>query len=347
MLNICSRLENVMAKENEFITLKKQIKEKKPSNLYLFFGDEIYVKNVYVKKIKELIDDGGFPEFNHILIDDRSAGFDAIDDAIESFPMMAEQKLIIIKNSGIFAKANEETKEYWTNRLNKLPEHVTLLFDETDVDKRSSLYKVISKSGLAVEFEYLSETDMVLWIEREVKQYSKTITRNNAQFMAGICDKGLSYVKHELDKLISFCDKEITQSDIDRLVAKSLDIRVFELTDAIMTRDANTAVTLINDLKTVKESAFKILYLISGTFDKMLRSKLMLSQGGTINEIAEKTGLRPFIVKKYIEKGRNFNENYLINRIMRVADIDLSIKEGSINEWTALEQYIIESIENF
>lgn len=336
-----------MAKENEFITLKKQIKEKKLGNLFLFFGDEVYIKNVYIEKLKELIDDGGLPDFNHIVIDDRSIGFDMIDDALESFPMMTEQKIVIIKNSGIFAKANEETKEYWTNRLQDIPEYVTVLFDETETDKRSSLYKLIAKSGLAVEFEYLDETDMVLWIEREAKKNNRTITRNNAQYMAGICDNGLSYVNHELEKLISFCDNEITLLDIDRIVAKSLDIRVFELTDAIMVRDANTAVTLINDLKTIKESAFKILYLISGTFDKMLRSKLMIKEGNSINEIAEKTGLRPFIVKKYIEKGNKFSESYLVDRIMRVADIDLNIKEGNINEWTALEQYIIESIENF
>ena len=30
---------------------------------------------------------------------------------------------------------------------------------------------------------------------------------------------------------------------------------------------------------------------------------------------------------------------------MRVADIDLNIKEGNIDEWTALEQYVIESVE--
>lgn len=334
-----------MAKDSGFIELKKQIRDKNMGNLYLFFGDEVYIKEAYVGKMKEIITDGGFPDFNHIVIEEKDMSFDVIDDALESFPMMTEKKLVIIKNSGIFSKAREEVKEFWTDRLKNIPDYVTLLFDETELDKRSNLYKLLTKSGLAVEFEYLGESDMVSWIEREVRSGKKSISRNNAQYMASICDNGLSYVKHELDKLISFCDNEITLSDIDRLVAKSLDVRVFELTDAIMTGNAERAVSLMNDFKTVKESAFKILYLLSGTFDKMLRSRLMLAEGASYNEIAEKTGLKPFIVKKYIENAKKFKENYLVERIMRVADIDLSIKEGSIDEWTALEQYVIESVE--
>lgn len=334
-----------MAKDTGFIELKKQIRDNTIGNLYLFFGDEVYIKDIYIGKIKEIIKDAGFPDFNHIVIDEKDVSFDVIDDALESFPMMTEQKLVIIKNSGIFYKANETVKEYWSNRLKDIPDYVTLLFDETELDKRSSLYKLLQKSGMAVEFEYLSETDMVSWIEREARKYKKTISRNNAQYMAGICDEGISYVKNELDKLINFCDSEITLSDIDRMVSKSLTVRVFELTDSIMTGNANLAVSLMNDFKTVKESAFKILYLLSGTFDKMLRSKLMLAEGASYGEIAEKTGLKPFLVKKYIESGKRFKEDYLVERIMRVADIDLSIKEGSIDEWTALEQYVIESVE--
>ena len=259
-----------MANDTGFIELKKQIRDNKLGNLYLFFGDEIYIKDSYIKKLKDIITDGGFPDFNHIIIDDKNISFADIDDALESFPMMTEQKLVIIKNSDIFYKAKEDTKEFWTNRLKNIPEYVTLIFDENELDKRSSLYKTLTKSGLDVEFEYLSEADMVSWIEREVRNSKKTISRNNAQYMASICDSGLSYVKHELEKLINFCDTEITLSDIDRIVAKSLDVRVFELTDSIMTGNANQAISLMNDFKTVKESAFKILYLLSGTFDKML-----------------------------------------------------------------------------
>ncbi len=335
-----------MAKDNGFTELKKQIKENNIGRLYLFFGEEEYVKQVYVEKMKEIIDDAGFADFNHITIDEKDLEPDFVNDALESFPMMTERKLIIIKNSGIFQKAREDVKEFWSKRLKNIPDYVTLVFDETGVDKRSVLYKTAAKEGLAAEFEYLSETDMVAWVEREARRNKKTISRNSAAYMVGICDEGLSYVKNELNKLISFCDSEITVSDIERIVAKSLSVRVFDLTDAIMAGDADKAVALTEDFKTVKESAFKILYLLSGTFDKCLRTRLMSAEGASYGDIAEKTGIKPFLVRKYMENGRKFGEDYLVGRIMRVAEIDLSIKEGEIDEWTALEQYVLESLES-
>lgn len=334
-----------MAKDNGFIELKKQIKENNIGKLYLFFGDEVYIKNVYIEKLTELIDDAGFSDFNHITIDEKDLDPDTVDDALESFPMFAEKKLIIIKNSGIFQKANEEIKEFWLARLKKIPDYVTIVFDETAVDKRSVLYKAVAKTGHITEFEYLSETDMVSWIEREAARHKKKISRNSAAYMVGICDDGLSYVKNELEKLISFCDNEITVSDIDRVVTKALSVRVFELTDAILSGDANRAVALTESFKAVKESAFKILYLLSGSFDKCLRTRLMTAEGASYAEIAQKTGLKPFLVKKYIDNGRKFGEDYLVNRIIRVAEIDLSIKEGAVEEWTALEQYVLESLD--
>ena len=334
-----------MAKDNGFIELKKQIRDNDMKNLYLFFGDEIYIKDVYIKKIKELIPDGGFADFNHIILDEKDITFDAVEDAFESFPMFSEKKLIILKNSGIFSKPKEDVKEFWAQKLKNIPDYVTIIFDESAIDKRSSLYKQVDKSGMCVEFEYLSETDMVTWLEREARNHKKILSKSNAQYMANICDSGLSYVKNELDKLINYSDTEITLTDIEKIVAKSLTIKVFELTDAIMAKDADTAIAIANDLKTVKESAFKILYLMSSTFDKMLHSKLMLKEGRTYNEIAEKTGLRPFLVKKYLDGAKKFSEDFLTDRIIKIAEIDLNIKEGLIPEWTALEQYIIESVQ--
>lgn len=333
-----------MANDNGFIELKKDIRDNKIRNLYLFFGDEVYVKELYLNKMKEAIDDGGFPDFNHIFLDDKDLDFSLINDSIESFPMMSEKKLVIIKNSGIFSKPKEEVKTFWSERLGALPEYVTLIFDEEATDKRNSLYKQVVKTGLSVEFEFLKEADMIAWLEREARKHKKIISKNNSAYMISICDDGLSYVKNELDKLLNFCDEEITISDIDRLVSKSLSVRVFELADAIMAENSHKALSLINDFKTVKESAFKILYLLSGTFDKLLRTKLMLKEGASLTDISEKTGLKPFVVKKYIESGKKFTEKFLVERIMRVADIDLSIKEGSIEEWVALEQYVLEAV---
>ena len=121
-------------KEDSFLTLKQQIKSKNTGNLYLFFGEEIYIKNTYMKIMTDLVPDDGFGDFNRIFIDGKDTDIEKIDDAINAFPMMSEKKLIVIKNSGIFKKSSEEIKDFWLERLGDVPDYVLLIFDEQEVD---------------------------------------------------------------------------------------------------------------------------------------------------------------------------------------------------------------------
>ena len=334
-----------MAKESGITDLKKQLSQGIANGIYLLYGQEVFIKDTYTKKICDLIDDGGMPDFNKLIFDGEKADISEINDAIESFPMMCEKKLILIKDSKIFSKAKEEIKKYWTDRLDNIPDYVVLVFDEKEIDKRSALFKKISKIGTSVEFEVLNENDTVTWVERQVLNSGKKIDKNVAQYFVSVCDEGLSNVKNELDNLLNYCDKQIGKSDVDKIVSKAVGVKVFELTNHIMAKNPDGAMKILSDLKTIKEPAFKLLYLLSGTFDKMLRCSLLLAEGNSYSDIAAKIKVAPFIAQKYANSARGFGENYLVDRIIAAANIDLDIKNGQIGDWEALELYVIDSCE--
>ena len=59
--------------DNEINILKNQIKNNKLQKLYVFFGEEKFLQELYIKKITELVPDAGFPEFNRFIIDGAEA----------------------------------------------------------------------------------------------------------------------------------------------------------------------------------------------------------------------------------------------------------------------------------
>lgn len=336
-------------KTEDLLKLKKQIKEKTLSPLYVLYGEEDFLRDIYVRRIIECIPDGGFPEFNHIHLSGPDIPFAEYDDAWESFPMMTNKKLIHIKDSGIFSSkrvsggaSTEEKKEFWTEKLTRISDDTVVIFDESNVDKRSALYKAAVKAGTAVEFSYLSDADLVSWIIKQCLNAKKRIAKENAYYLVTMCDAGLGNINNELQKLLDFCDEEIYKTDIDRVVSKSMQVIVFELTDAIMEGKVNKALSTLSGLKTIKESAFNILYLMLSAFEKMLHAKIMTS--APQSEIAAELGVAPFIARKYIDSARGFSEDALVWMVRRVAELDLDIKEGRIDEWTALEQYVTECI---
>ena len=334
---------------DDLINLKKQLKEGKLSPVYLFFGEEEFLRETYVRRVMEQVPDGGFPEFNHIKLEGADIPLSEYDDAWESFPMMTDKKLIHIKNSGIFqprrrgsedASTPQEKKEFWEEKLKRISDDTVVIFDEAAVDKRGTLYKAAAKAGKAVEFNYLSEADLVTWVLKQCLNRKIKISKENAYYLITRCDAGLNNINNELNKLFEYCEGEILRTDIERVVSKSVQVVAFELTDAIMTDDAAKAMAVLNDLKTIKESAFTMIYLMLSNFEKLLRVKLMA--GAPQNEIIAALGTGPYIGRKYIDSARNFDADALKWMIKRVAETDLAIKEGRVDEWSALEQYVME-----
>lgn len=331
-------------KESDVMKLKREMKEKGIAGAYLFYGEELYLRDMYTQKIRAAIPEDGFEEFNLIMLDGRNLSREEASDAIESYPMMSEKKLVIVRDSGIFKKPKEDDAAFWTEEIKNLPDYCILLFIEDDVDKRSATYKAIAKNGTATEFAFLKPYELTAWVQAEVLKAKKKMSKNAIEYFVSVCQEGLINLSNELDKLLSACEDEISEGDVKRVVSKSLSVQIFDLSDCIMEKNSDRAFEILSDLKTKRESAFTIIYLLNSAFDKMLLSKLMLSEGATTGEIEKRLSLPPFIAKKYYNGARGFSEEFLVGRVKRVPEIDLAIKQGKISDWDALYEFVFEAI---
>lgn len=334
-----------MAKDDSFLTLKKQLKSKELKSLYLFYGDEIFIRDMYLAEMQKLVaDNDAFSDFNKIVIDGKDLTLERADDAINSFPVMSDKKIVTIKNSGIFKSCPEDAKNFWQNIFSNLPEEVLLIFVETQVDKRNALFKAANTKGLCVDFAYMKDYEIVPWVAREAGKAGKKISKDAAEFLVSMCDPGIINVKNELDKLINYSGEEIYRSDVEKVVSRPMSLVVFEITDALIEKNSDKAMSVILRMKENKESAFNILYLLSSAFDKMLYAKLMLENGATYDTIASRLKLPPFIARKYADSSKKFSQEFLSDKITKTAEIDLSIKQGEVDEWTALLSYVFDCL---
>ena len=322
--------------------LKRQIHENKLKPVYLFFGTETYLKETYIKAILDKIPDNGFEEFNYITLKGTDVSLSEYDDAWESFPMMADRKLIYISGSNIFKSANEEQKSFWKEKFSHYTDDMVVIFDETAVDKRSVLYKTLTKYGMAIEFETPDEADLVTYITGQCLKAKRKIKKENAYKIVNMCDEGLQNIMNELKKLFDYCGEEITKTDIDNIVSKGLNIRIFELTDGIMNHNAKQAMEVLTELRSSSESAFGVLYLIYANVKKILKAKL--ADSSDPRTVARAIGSSEYIARKYISSAQGFSEGALTKMIMRIPEIDYEIKQGKTDEWTALEQYVAEAL---
>lgn len=338
------------AAKNDIPALKEQIKENRLKNLYLFYGDEEYLKEHYIKKITDMIPDAGLPEINRIVLS-GPAEYSDYDDAWEGMPMMTDRRLLIIRDSNIFTikksreitPPTEEQRGFWAEKFKRLSDDTVVIFCEKNVDARSALFKSASKLGFAINFEYLSLSDLKSWVIKKTLKAGKKIDDMTAEYMISVIDPGLNTLERELDKLLNFCDGIIYKSDVDRVTSKSTEIKIFDITDGITEGNADKVFGILNELRTQNESAFGTLYLIYANVTRMLRLKL--ARAANRNEAAQLLGCSPWMAQRYLSGAAGFSADALRQMVLRVPEIDYEIKQGRIGEREALEQYIFEALE--
>ncbi len=324
--------------------LKAQLKSGTLRQIYLFFGEEDYLKEYYFGELKKKVLADGPSEFNFVLFEGGKIMWEQVDEALAAPPLMADKKLLLIRESGIFKTADVSARAYWERCLADLPEYVCVVFYEKEVDKRGALYKTVAQNGEAVECAYVEGVELYNWVLRGCRSAGLQIDRGAAEYLIAACDGGMNNLKQELGKLFSYCSGSITRADIDRVVTKMPQARVFEMINAIMKKDGHTVFLRLGELKTLKESPFMVLSLLCGSFSRILHAKLLCEEGSPHAQVASALGIPPFFVKDYTAAAHCFDKAFLRRAVCACAEIDFAVKQGKVEAWLAVEQFLAECV---
>lgn len=323
-------------------SIKQQLKDNSIHGAYLIYGEEDFLKDYYSNRIEEICTREGPKEFNCMKINSDKPDNDAIAEFIVSMPFMSDRKILLLKNSGIFSKANEATKKFWTEILDTLPDYMVIVFCESNIDKRSSLYKAMAKSHTVEEFPLSKEAELINWFARILAQHGKSMTKDDICFVIENVGRNMYLLKSEAEKLVSFTadkDELISHKDVEACICKSLEGKVFDLIDNIISRNRIKVINGIHDLKTLREQPVMIVALIFRQFSILRKIKVL--EDAPVSVIAQKTKLRDFVVKKNLSQLKRFTMDELDNAIFMCNKTDENIKSGLSEPWLAVEKLAI------
>ncbi len=335
-----------MAKKNDgsLEKLRQNLRTDNLCGVYLLFGEEAYLKEYYLKTIRDRILTGVMDDFNYIVLEGDKTDLDLVRTEIDTPPMLAEKKMILVKYSGIFKKASEEVKSFWSDVIADLPDYLCLVFYEDEADKRGVLYKAVAAKGIAADCVYMEGTELSNWVERTVRGAGKKMSADTVAYLIQNCDSGMHAIMRELEKLFAYGEETITKKDVDRMVTKLPQSRVFEMIDCILKRDAEGMFSLLEQAKTLKESPFMILENLNGYFSKILHTQYLLAEGAAPPEIASKLKIPPFFARDYIAYAKKFGRVFLTDGIKKLNQIDYDIKRGRARDWLSIEEFLADCI---
>ena len=317
--------------------LNQDMKTGQLNHIYLLYGEEAYLRKQYKNRLKEAII--GDDSMNYHYYEGKGVTIGEVIDQAETMPFFSEKRLILMENTGLFKGGGEELSEY----LKSPAQTVYFLFVETEVDKRSKLYKTVSAKGCAVEFGIQDENTLKRWVLGMVKRENKKISEPALNFLLEMTGTDMENIQKEMEKLFCYCmDQDaITERDIVQICTKRISSHIFDMINAIADRKQKKALELYYELLALKEPPMRILFLITRQFNLLLQVKELAGKGYQGRAIGEKVGLPGFVAGKYVTQASRFQKEELRETVEACVEAEEAIKTGRLNDNMSVELLIV------
>lgn len=318
--------------------LSEEIKSGELKQIYVLYGEEAYLRNQYKDKIKNaLLGEGDAMNFHYFEGKDVKVG--EVIDLAETMPFLAERRVIMLENSGLFSHGGEELAGY----LADPSQTAYFVFVEPAVDKRSKLYKAATAKGRAIEFKAQDEMTLKRWILGFLKKENKNITERDLNLFLDKTGSDMENIRGELEKLLCYCMERdvIAAQDIEAVCTRQVSSQIFDMINAVAERRQKAAMDLYYDLLTLKEPPMRILFLITRQFNLLLQVKELKNKGFDTNTIGEKVGLVGFIARKYVVQAAKFKEADLRRALTDCVEAEEAVKTGRMNDVMSVELLIV------
>lgn len=325
--------------------LKRKIKEG-ISPLYIFFGEEVILRSYMAKKLIDEAVEPEFSDFNLLVMTDESLSLSAAADFFSSYPVMSERKLLYLKDTPLLTLKCPDS-DGWRALLSSIPDGVTVLISQDSADKRSALYKALSKTAEVCEFSFLERSELKERVIRKFSSEGKNIRTADLEYFLDMCPPDLTGIRLNADKLIAFTGNktEITKSDIENTITPPLLNRVYDISEAVMNKNSDYALRLLADLKKGGESAVRILSVLGGYFNDLLRASAVNEENMSYSDAVGAMRLSPsrkFLADKMLKRAKTTDLKKITKCLSLCVKTENDIKNGNLPEWQALDLLVLD-----
>ena len=314
----------------KFTELKNDI-QKGARSIYLLEGDDAYFRMKGEEMIKTAFLQ--MPELNFSSLDGetlKGSSLSSLIAAVESLPFMSERRIVKVAE---FHPNETDYEKYLKNTFENFPAETILLIVNSEGKKGVDLKR---KGCITyVDCNCADEETVTKWVYITLRNAKISAPVEVCTLIARYCQCNMSRVALEVEKLIDYKrEGELTRKEVDALVYKDTDYRIYEMTNAVARRDYDTFAAIVAELcrKVGDETS-----VLSGLFSYFKNLLTILSSGSSDRQLAELLKMKEYGVKKSREQALAIGEEKLKNMISEIYSAICEIKCGNLAPNSALQ----------
>ncbi len=327
--------------------------------LYIYHGQDEFSRSEAIAQLRREMDPV-VGDLNTALLDGRDLAPGALQAACDTVPFMGNTRLIVVRDlvppprprdkgpqkepRPAKTAADDARLRALEGYLPQLPASTRLVLEETgDLPPTHALLKLAAACGGQVKaFPAMRGHDLARWIARRAEGKGVGIEPEAVELLATYVGPNLRLLDQELEKLAAYLNWSgaISREDVQRLVSSLEEPSIFQLVDALGSRNGRRALVLLHRLLYERKDPLYLLAMIVRQYRLLLQAQELEAQGVSPDEMRHQMEVKPEMTGKYLGQARNYKPAELKAILGQLLEIDVGIKTGQVSGPVALDLFV-------
>lgn len=297
--------------------------------MYVIDGDDAYLRELAVREIKQRCLAGSDIDFCAFEGAAVKSDPETLVSALVQYPFISEKRVVIVRD---YAPTAAELKNKSLSAYFSAPAETSVLII-VNVSPCENLKKIACAA--AVDCSKASPAVTARYVIVSLKRRNVAITEENARLLCEYCLFDMTRICGETEKLAAYCfDKgEATKADIDEIVVRDTDYRIYEMTEKLARKNADGALEILNDMLYKNADPQKLFTSVYYYFRRLFFCAVSNKRTG---ELAKDLGIKEYAAQKSIEQAKKIGARKLKNVLTEFEKCDAAFKSGLISLDNAL-----------
>ena len=319
-----------------------QISKGQIEPFYFLYGPEIFYQTEIIQTlIKQWITDDN-RDFNLETFDAQESTVNHWLGSAKTLSFLGGIKLVIVRNLHDAIPQDKEAQSLIDYAENPIPE-ACLVVTSNKVDRKRKLFKILTGLKTAIACEAPKENELINWLRKRAEESNYSLSSNAARVLINRVGARPGILAKELEKTLLYAgaNKSISEKDVAEVVGESKTENVFALTEALKTKNPETALRLLNNQINHGEEPIKILGTIAWQFRMIWEVKHYQKKNLPSGQIAKTMGANPYVVDKALQHTGRFSTKQLRTGYLELAKADRSLKSTSQDPLAVMQTLVL------
>jgi len=342
------------------------LQSRKMRAAYVFVGDEAFFRKRFRDAILEHLVPADLRDFSLFEFELGETELAEVLDRARTPSLMAPFQVFFVRGvKALFGRGSNEEKlaaieEYCKNPnpealLIFVADHISIPADvrKMEMQDRERYQRIRDTMGQycgIIELARVEEGEAVRWLTDYCTSRGVKIEADGARELVDALGGDMMMISNEIEKLILYVGekKRITLGDVETMVLAAKQRSLYELTDAISSKDRVRALEVLDAILASgdgEEAAIGHIYMLAKTFRQMLIIVERNVRDQRMLWAALWQGFRvpPFAADDIIRQARRYKNRRELTRAIRlVAKADLALRSNPVSKRMVLERLVMD-----